>query len=103
MKKDALQDLALLDEKMRERLAWSDTRLLRSLLVLLETQTWVKHSSTSSADSLLLDNGIKEECNLAEVRKAVEHISSYFRLPRPAKGLSFVSLLDEIEKVVDYA
>lgn len=104
-KKDALQDLALLDEKMRERLAWSDTMLLRSLLVLLETQTWVKRSSTSSADSLLLDEDLEDDvdCSLAEVKEAVDHISTYFRLPLEAKELSFVSVQDEIEEAVDYA
>jgi hypothetical protein len=44
-KQDAVKDLTALDEKMRERLKWSDTKLLRSLLVFLETQTWAKQSS----------------------------------------------------------
>ena len=38
-KREALRDLTELASKMRERLAWSDTKLLRSLLVFLETQT----------------------------------------------------------------
>ena len=37
-KEDALHDLTGFNEKMRERLTWSDTKLLRSLLVFLETQ-----------------------------------------------------------------
>ena len=88
---------------MRERLAWSDTMLLRSLLVLLETQTWVKgHTScASSADCLLLDDDLEEDCSLAEVKKAVEHISTHFRQPLQAKGLSFVSEVDE--EIVEYA
>ena len=35
----ALADLERLTEKMRERLEWSDTDLLRALLVFLETQS----------------------------------------------------------------
>ena len=38
VKRDALRDLTRLDEKMRDHLKWSDTKLLRSLLVFLETQ-----------------------------------------------------------------
>ena len=102
-KEDALRDLALLDEKMRERLSWSDTTLLlRSLLVVLETQTWMKRTPASSADSLLRDDEV-EDCSLDEVKEAVEHISTHFRLPLEAKGVSFVSLQDKIEEVVDYA
>ena len=96
------KNLALLDEKMREHLAWADTMLLRSLLVLLETQTWVKCSSTS-ADSLLLDEDLEDDCSLAEVKEAMDHISTYFKLPLEAKELSFVFVQDEIEETVDYA
>ena len=39
-KQDALTDLTGLNEKMKERLEWSDTKLLRCLLVFLDTQTW---------------------------------------------------------------
>ena len=57
-------DLVRLNDKIRERLAWSDTKLLRSLLVFLETQTWMKRTRTSSADSLVMD----DDSSLAEVR-----------------------------------
>ena len=55
-KQDALHDLTGLDGKTRERMAWSDTSLLRSLLVFLGSQTWMKHSHSTSADSLLSDD-----------------------------------------------
>lgn len=55
-KKDASKDLTLLDEKMREHLASFDTILLRSLLIFLETQTWMKQSTCASADDDLLNN-----------------------------------------------
>ena len=41
---DALHDLTALEEKMKKCLAWSDTKLLRSLLVFLEIQSWMKRS-----------------------------------------------------------
>ena len=97
------EDLSELDNKMRECLAWSDTNLLRSLLVFLETQTCMKHAHTSSADSLLMDDEGDEDCSLAEVKEAVEQISTHFRLPLEAKGVSFVTLQDEVEEAVDYA
>lgn len=97
-----MEDLVGLNDKMRERLAWSDTKLLRSLLVFLETQTWMKRTRTSSADSLVMDEEDDEDCSLAEVKEAVEYISTHFRLPLEAKGVSFPSLQDEVE-VVDYA
>ena len=99
-KRDAMEDLVGLNNKMRERLAWSDTKLLRSLLVFLETQTWMKCTHTSSVDSLVMDD---EDCSLAEVKEAVEHISTHFRLPLEAKGVSFLPLQDEVEEIVDYA
>lgn len=44
LKQDALHDLTRLDEKMREQLKWSDIKLLRALLLFLETQSWAKRS-----------------------------------------------------------
>ena len=63
-KQEAMQNLAGLDNKMRERLAWSDTIiLLRSLLVFLETQTWMKCTRTFSTDSLPMDDKGDEDCS----------------------------------------
>lgn len=52
-KKDALCNLNRLDEKMRERLKWSDIKLLRSLLIFLGMQSWAKrfHQQATAADS----------------------------------------------------
>ena len=99
----AVRDLTEHDSEMRERLTWSDTKLLRSLLVFLETQTWMKRAHASSADSLVMDDEGDEDCSLAEVKEAVEYISSHFRLPLEVKGVSFVAVQDEVEEVVDYA
>ena len=59
----------------------------------------MKRTRTFSADNLLMDDEGDEDCSLAE---AVEHISTHFRLPLEAKGVSFVSLQDEVEEMVDY-
>ena len=101
-KQDALLDLTGLDENMRERLKWSDTKLLRSLLVFLETQTWAKRSHAPVTDSDNEDD-IDEDCSLAEVKESVEHIAAHFRLPLEAKEVSFVTLQDEVEEAVEYA
>ena len=97
-KEDALRDLTGLDEKMREHLAWSDTSLLRSLLAFLETQTWMKHSHSTSTDSLLSDDDddAVEDCSLAEIKEAVENIATHFELPLEGRGVSIVALQDEI-------
>ena len=100
---DALNDLKLLDGKLQEHLAWSDTKLLRSLLVFHETQTWAKRACASSADSLLLNDVDQDDPSLGEVKEAVEVISTHFRIPLEAKGLSFVALQDEVEEVVECA
>ena len=39
-KDQALADLSRLEGKMHERLEWSDVKLLRAILVFLDTQTW---------------------------------------------------------------
>ena len=98
-KQDALTDLTGLNEKMKERLEWSDTKLLRCLLVILDTQTWAKCSSAPLADR---DDDLDEDSRLDEVKKSVEHIATHFRLPLGAKGVSLAALSDEIEEAVEY-
>ena len=68
--RQALSDLQNLDGKMRERLEWSDVKLLRAILVFLDTCSWA-----SRADD-----------DMAEIRAAVEHIITVFREPLEAKG-----------------
>jgi hypothetical protein len=41
-----------------------------------------------------------EDCSLDEV---VGHISTHFRLPLEAKGISVLSFQDKVEEVIDYA
>ena len=103
LKQDALTDLTSLDEKMRERLQWSDTSLPRGLLVFLDPQSWAKrpqsHIVSDPADD---EFDTEDDYSLAEVKEAVEHIAEHFRLPLEAKGVSLASLLDEVEEVVQH-
>ena len=39
-KDHALTDVSHLEERLRQRLEWSDIKLLRALLIFLDTQTW---------------------------------------------------------------
>ena len=53
---------------MRARLEWSDVKMLRAILVLLDTKSW--HSSPRSEHS----DTNEEKGDLAEIREAVEYI-----------------------------
>ena len=65
-----------LDLKMRDRLEWSDVKLLRSILLFIDTQGWqVKLSSTNT--------GMSED-NLDGVKSAMENTTSAFRVPLKA-------------------
>ncbi len=86
----ALADLKKLDTAMRSRLEWSDIKMLRSILVFLDTQSWCK-------------SGDSEDDDLDEINAAVEYITSHFREPLEAVGMNLSSIQDEIEEVVDYA
>ena len=61
---------------MRDRLEWSDVKLLRSILLFIDTQGWqVKLSSTNT--------GMSED-NLDGVKSAMENTTSAFRVPLKA-------------------
>lgn len=102
LKRDALGDLTRLDDKMRERLQWSDIKLLCALLVFLETQSWSKRSleHTDVAES---DEDDSSDSSLDEVKKSVDYLATLFRLPLEAKGIALATLQDEAENVVEYA
>ena len=103
-KQNALSDLDNLNDKMKERLEWSNSKLLRSLLVFLETQIWINRSTDVSADNLSDDEDmITTNSSLLEVENAVEHIATHFRKPFNGRGLLAFSLPDEVEKIVEYA
>ena len=92
---EALADLERLTGKMRERIQWSDTDLLRALLVFLEIQSWMKRNVSG-------DEGDRDPA-LAELKAAIELILSQFRDPLEGTGVNVSSLQDEIEDAVGYA
>lgn len=100
----ALRDLKCLDEKMRDRLEWSDVKLLRSILVFIDTQGWQTKtripSDTSEVDS---DETEVVDDVMAEIQSAVEFVASVFREPLQAKNVVLSTLHDEVEEVVEHA
>ena len=93
----ALADINRLDEKMRARLEWSDVTMLRAIIVFLDTQSWRPRSRSEDSDS---DD---EEDDLSEIKEAVECITSHFKEPLEAKGVTLANIQDEVEEVVPYA
>lgn len=77
----ALSDLKKLDGKIRDRLAWSDTELLRSILAFLDTRSWTAPVKTTLATEEEPDEEqIQEEADdKAEIRAAMHYITSVFR------------------------
>ena len=90
----ALAAVKQLDEKMRTRLEWSDVEMLRAILVLLDTQSWRSSPRNEHSDT------DEEEDDLAEIREAIEYITSHFREPLEAKGVTPANFQDEIEEIV---
>ena len=101
-KKHVMADICRLEQKIKERLEWSDIQLMRSILVFLETQSWQKSFSEerSGDHDGMLD---PDADDFAEVRAAVEYIISIFRIPLEAKGMCAASIQDEVEDVISYA
>ena len=92
-KTEALADLTRLEENLCHRLEWSDFNLLRSLLVFVETQSWMKRSSSE-------EDG---DVSMIEVKRALEHIFGAFHQPLKSQKINLLTLQYEIEDAVDYA
>ena len=90
-KKHVLADIDRLQQRLKDRLSWTDTSLLRSLLVLMETQSWQPRDE---------DDGSKA---VSDVKEAAEHIVSIFRKPLESRGVCIPSIQDELEEAVEYA
>ncbi len=88
----ALADGIRLDDKIRARIEWSDMKMLRAILVFLDTQGW----RLSSSD-------LEDDGDMDEIREAIEYITSHFREPFEAKGVDLPNIQDEIEEIVLYA
>lgn len=98
-KDEAAADLNRLDEKLRIRLEWSNTALLRAILLFLDTQNWTfRHNSGSEAEASS-DN----DESLDEVKSSVGIIAEYFRAPLEAMNVEICFILDEMEDAVLYS
>ena len=96
----ALADVSQLEKKMRARLEWSDVKMLRAILVLLDTQSWRLPPTGDHSDK---DDSQEEEDDLGEIKDAAEYVTSHFRKPLEVKGVTMASFQDEIEEIVPYA
>ena len=97
----ALADLKQLDQKMRDRLEWSDVKMLRCILTFLDTQSWRRPVTGNSDNSS--DDDEDDDHVLSEILSAVEYITSIFREPLEAKGVNLPSVRDELEEIVRYS
>ena len=70
-------------------------KILRAILVLLDTQSWQSSPAGEHSDS------DEEEDDLT--REAVEYITSHFREPLEAKGVDLANIQDELEEIIPYA
>ena len=74
-KDQAVADLKRLDQKMRDRLDWSDIELLRSIL---DTQNWQCLETGE-------DDGSEDDSSLVEIKAALSTITEFFQAPLEAK------------------
>ena len=93
--RQVLEDLLKLSESIKHRLAWSDTKLLRSILVFLDTRSW-------TAPRVPIDSAGVGSDDKAEIREAMEYIVKIFREPLEAKDARIFSLQDEIDEIFDF-
>ena len=84
-------DVKRLQERIKERLGWTDTNLLRALLVFVETQSWQEKDPSSDGEEM------------AEVKAAVEYLVLVFRTPLESRGVCISAIQDELEEAVEYA
>ena len=92
-KKEALADLKRVEVNMRQCLEWSDVKLLRALLVFIETQSWIKKSTTDADDEC-------EDASMLEIKLALEDI---FRVFIDPLQMNNVSLSTDHDDTVDCA
>ena len=66
----------------RDRLELSDVDLLRSILVVLDTQSWLLREENELEESEI--DGRDDDDNLMEIKSAFEKITDFFRAPLEA-------------------
>ena len=88
----ALSDICSLDKNMRARLEWSNVEILSSILLLLDTQSWLTTEHT------------EETSRMTEIKSAAPNsLTDVFRAPLEGKGVDLSLTVDEIGDIVDYA
>ena len=85
----AKADLEKLQSNIKDRIAWSDTHLLRSIVIFLDTCSW----------STRVGAGDEDNDDKSHIK---EDIISVFREPLESEGAELFSLQDELEEVVDF-
>ena len=80
---------------------WSDIKLLRALLIFIDTQTW--HPAAMDENESEFAESSSGDKSLSEVSSAVELIATTFREPLEAVGVNLLVLQDQITEVVEYA
>lgn len=78
-------------EIIKERIGWTDTKLLRALLKLIETQSWQARNDSAANGSLV------------DIKAAVDYIVQVFREPLESRGMCIATIQDELEEAVEYA
>ena len=90
--KQALADLQKLDDRIKERMAWSDVDLLRSILVFLDTCSWSTRRQIARTPSSEEEQEEEEQEDKSEIKGAAERNVYLLREPLEAKGVCLSSL-----------
>ena len=93
-------DLHRLEQAIKEHHQGSDLQLLKSLLVFLETQSWMARDETDSSEP---DSSETKQSSFMEILQAVEYLISLFHAPLEAKCVCITSIQDELEDIVEYS
>ena len=81
-------DIGQLNEKTRDRLEWSNIKMLRILVTFINTQGWQVPVNSSACST----NEEEGDEVLVEILSAVDYISCFFKQPLEAKGVSMLAL-----------
>ena len=90
--KQALADLQKLDDRIKERMAWSDVDLLRSILVFLDTRSWSTRRQIARTPSSEEEQEEEEQEDKSEIKGAAERNVYLLREPLEANWVCLSSL-----------
>ena len=95
-KDQTLTDVSCLEDRTRQRLEWSDMKLLHGLLTFLDTQTW-RFVATDENDLKSAERSPGDK-PLSEVSHAVELVATTYR---ELLDVNLSVLKDQITEVVE--